>query len=40
MWEMEDAMRQAYPFLFTSVYIEHVDRYNIKEDVPLRGREL
>jgi hypothetical protein len=25
-WEMEDAMRQTYPFLFTSVYIEHVDR--------------
>jgi hypothetical protein len=23
-WEMEDAMRQAYPFLFTSVYTEHV----------------
>ena len=24
-WEMEEAMRHAYPFLFTSVYTEHVD---------------
>jgi hypothetical protein len=26
MWEMEDAMRHAYPFLFASIYTEHVDR--------------
>jgi hypothetical protein len=25
-WEMEDAMRQAYPFLFTSVHTGHVNR--------------
>jgi hypothetical protein len=25
-WEMEDAMRHAYPFLFTSVHTEHIDR--------------
>jgi hypothetical protein len=25
-WEMEDAMRQAYPFLLTSIYTEQVDR--------------
>jgi hypothetical protein len=25
-WEMEDAMKHAYPFLFTSVYTEHIDR--------------
>ena len=25
-WEMEDSMRQTYPFLFTSIYTEHVDR--------------
>jgi hypothetical protein len=25
-WEMEDAMRHAYPFLFTYVYTEHVDK--------------
>jgi hypothetical protein len=25
-WEMEDAMRQAYPILFTSVHACHVDR--------------
>jgi hypothetical protein len=39
-WEMEDAMRHAYPFLFTFVYTEHIDRKNIEDDVPLRGREL
>jgi hypothetical protein len=26
MWEMEDSMRHAYPFVFTSVYTYHVDR--------------
>jgi hypothetical protein len=26
MWGLEDAMRHAYPFMFASVYIEHVDR--------------
>jgi hypothetical protein len=25
-WEMEDAMRQAYPILFTPIYTCHVDR--------------
>jgi hypothetical protein len=25
-WEMEDAMKQAYPILFTSVHTRHVDR--------------
>jgi hypothetical protein len=25
-WEMEDAMKHAYPFLFTFVYTEHIDR--------------
>jgi hypothetical protein len=25
-WEMEDAMKQAYPILFTSVHTCHVDR--------------
>jgi hypothetical protein len=25
-WEMEDAMKHAYPFLFTYVHIEHIDR--------------
>jgi agmatine/peptidylarginine deiminase len=25
MWEMEDAMKHGYPFLFTSVYIENID---------------
>ena len=39
-WEMEDAMRQAYAILFTSVHTCHIDRYNIEDDVPLRGREL
>jgi hypothetical protein len=39
-WEMEDAMRHAYPFLFTSVHTRHVNIQNIEDDVPLRGREL
>jgi hypothetical protein len=39
-WEMEDVMKHAYPFFFTSVYTEHIERYNIEEDVPLRGRGL
>ena len=26
MWEMEDAMRQEYPILFTPVHTCHVDR--------------
>ena len=25
-WEMEDAMKQAYPILFTSVHTCHIDR--------------
>jgi hypothetical protein len=25
-WEMEDAMKHAYPFLFTSICIEHIDK--------------
>jgi hypothetical protein len=40
MWEMEDAMRQAYPFLFTSAYTKHIDRENIEDDILLRGRGL
>ena len=26
MWEMEDAMKQAYPIFFTSVHTRHIDR--------------
>jgi hypothetical protein len=26
MWKMDDAIKHAYPFLFTSVYIENIDR--------------
>jgi hypothetical protein len=26
MWEVEDAMRHGYPFLFTSIYTKHDDR--------------
>ena len=25
-WEMEDAMKYAYPFLFTSIHTQHIDR--------------
>jgi hypothetical protein len=25
-WEMEDAMKQAYPILFTSAHTRHIDR--------------
>jgi hypothetical protein len=25
-WEMEDSMKQAYPFLFTSIHTCHIDR--------------
>jgi hypothetical protein len=25
-WEMEDAMKQAYPILFTSAHTHHIDR--------------
>jgi hypothetical protein len=25
-WEMEDAMKQAYPILFTSIHTRHIDR--------------
>jgi hypothetical protein len=25
-WEMEDSMKHAYPFLFTFVHREHIDR--------------
>jgi hypothetical protein len=25
-WEMEDAMKQTYPFLFIVVYTEHIGR--------------
>jgi hypothetical protein len=25
-WEMEDAIKQAYPFLFTFVHTEHIHR--------------
>jgi hypothetical protein len=25
-WEMEDAIEQAYPILFTSVHTRHIDR--------------
>ena len=39
-WEMEDAMKHAYLFLFTYVHTRHVYRYNIDDDVPLMGREL
>jgi hypothetical protein len=37
---MEDAMKHAYPILFTSVHTCHIGRYNIEDKVPLRGREL
>jgi hypothetical protein len=39
-WEMEDVMKHAYLILFTSIHAGHVDILNIKEDGPLRGREL
>jgi hypothetical protein len=39
-WELEDAMKHAYPFLFTSPHTNHIGRYNIEGDVPLRGRGL
>jgi hypothetical protein len=39
-WEMEDAMKQEYPILFTSIHTFHVDRYKIEDDAPLRGREM
>jgi hypothetical protein len=26
MWEMEDAMKHTYPFLFTYVYLYHIDK--------------
>ena len=39
-WEMQDGMKQAYPFLFTFVHTMHIDRQNIEDDVPLRGRGL
>ena len=39
-WEMEDAMRQAYPILFNFVHTIDVKDKNIEDDVPLRGREL
>jgi hypothetical protein len=40
MWEMEDAMKHAYMIFFTYVHTRCIDRYNIKDDVPIRGREL
>jgi hypothetical protein len=39
-WEMEDAMKQTCPFLFTSIHTDHIGKYNIEENVPLRGRGL
>jgi hypothetical protein len=35
--EMEDAMKQTYPFLFTAIHTEDFERYKIEDDVPLRG---
>jgi hypothetical protein len=26
MWEMDDAMKQAYPIFFTAVHTHHIDR--------------
>ena len=39
-WEMEDAMKEAYPILFTSVHTHNIDREDIEDDVPLTGKEL
>jgi hypothetical protein len=39
-WEIEDAMRKAFPILFTSIHKYHVDRYNIEGDDSFKGGEL
>jgi hypothetical protein len=39
-WEMEDAMEQSYPFLFTSVHTKHIHKESIEDNFPLRGRGL
>jgi hypothetical protein len=39
-WKMEDAMRHAYPILFTFVHTYHVDRYNIVGDDSFKGEGI
>jgi hypothetical protein len=39
-WEMEDDMKQAYPCLFNFVHTEHINKYNIEDNVPLMGSRL
>jgi hypothetical protein len=39
-WEIEDAMKQAYSILFTSVHTKHFEKKNFEEDVSLGGTGL
>jgi hypothetical protein len=39
-WEMEDAVKQTYPILFTCVHACHVDRENIEDDVSFKGEGI